>query len=159
MIDMDLGRNRTATFPHSVQNKLLVVMEDVDLGPRPDTIPTITQVTMLYCCVYLVLIVMLMIVFMKNERGDSTGDGETGGIRSQVIIHSYFQNDGENIDGVGRSEFRSQTNPSPFHYSGVICRLLYFYIYGHEKSGNKSHTSQISSYNHGLLYISHPMFP
>ena len=44
--------------------KVLMVMVDVDKVIRPANIPPITQVTILYCCVYLFLIYMLTKVCM-----------------------------------------------------------------------------------------------
>ena len=51
MADTDLGLKRTATFPLVIQDKLLVVMGDVDIGPIPATIYPITKVTMVDCCI------------------------------------------------------------------------------------------------------------
>ena len=68
MIDVYLGLKITATFPLVIWDRLLVVMVDVDIGPRPATLPPITQVTMSYCCVYLVLLAMWMIIFMKTRE-------------------------------------------------------------------------------------------
>ena len=42
-----------------------MVIGEVYIGSIPDTITTITQFTMVYCCVYLVLLAMYMIVFVK----------------------------------------------------------------------------------------------
>ena len=42
-----------------------MVMVDIDIGPIPATLPPITQFTMVYCCVHLVLLAMWMIVFVK----------------------------------------------------------------------------------------------
>ena len=52
-------------------------------------------------------------IIYENEIGDSRGDDARCGIRSQEIIHSSFQNDGEGVDGDGISGFRSNTIPSP----------------------------------------------
>ena len=41
---------------------------EVDIGTIPSTLPTITQLNMLYCFIYLVLLVMLMIFFMKIKE-------------------------------------------------------------------------------------------
>ena len=43
-------------------------MEEVDIGPIPATIPSITQVTSVYCYVYLVIISMWMIVLIKMKE-------------------------------------------------------------------------------------------
>ena len=45
-----------------------MVIGDVDIGTIPDTLPPITQVSILDCCVYLVLISIFMIVFMKIKE-------------------------------------------------------------------------------------------
>ena len=45
-----------------------MVIEEVYTGPRIAIIPPITQVTMVDCCVYLALLVMLMIVFIKIKE-------------------------------------------------------------------------------------------
>ena len=78
----------------------------------------------------------------ENEIGDSRGGGVRSGSRSQDIIHSYLHNDGLNVDGDGRSGFRSLTSPSPFHHSGDLCRSLYFYSCFHERSVHRSYTRQ-----------------
>ena len=45
----------------------------------------------------------------ENERGDIRDHYVRCGSRSQDTIHSYFNNDGESVDGDGRSGFMSQT--------------------------------------------------
>ena len=65
MANMDLGINRPATLLLSIWKKLfIIIIGDVDIGPRPAAIPTITQVTMVYCFVYMFVLVILMIFFM-----------------------------------------------------------------------------------------------
>ena len=39
MVDVDLGLEIPDTFPLKIQEKLLVVMGEFDIGPRPTTIP------------------------------------------------------------------------------------------------------------------------
>ena len=68
MADMDLGLKRPSNFPIATLDKLLVVIGEVDIGPRPATIPPITQVTIVDCWIYLLLIVMLIILFMKMKE-------------------------------------------------------------------------------------------
>ena len=68
MADVDIGLKIPATFPLVIWYKPLVVMGEVGIGTIPDTLPPITKVTMVYCCVYLVLITMLMVVFMKMKE-------------------------------------------------------------------------------------------
>ena len=63
--DVDLGLNVPATFPLVTLEKLLVVVGDVDIDPITDTLSAITHAAMVYCCVYLVLLVMLVIFFIK----------------------------------------------------------------------------------------------
>ena len=53
VVDMDIGIKIHANFPPEIQEKLLVVMVEADIGPRTATISPITQVTMVDCCVYL----------------------------------------------------------------------------------------------------------
>ena len=65
---MDLGLKRSATFPLAIWDKLLVVMVEVDIGLIPATLPPITQVIMVYCCVYLVIIAICMMVFIKMKH-------------------------------------------------------------------------------------------
>ena len=64
MADVYLGINIPATVL-AVRNKLLEVIGDVDIGPRPATLPPIKQVTMIYCCLYLFILFVLIILFMK----------------------------------------------------------------------------------------------
>ena len=67
MNDVDLGIKILATFIIATLDKMLVKIGEAGIGPRPATHPTITQVTMKYCCVYLVLLIILMTVFMKTK--------------------------------------------------------------------------------------------
>ena len=63
--DVDLSLKRPATLPFEKLEKLLVVIGELHICPRPATLPFINQVTMVGCCVFLVLFVMFMTVFMK----------------------------------------------------------------------------------------------
>ena len=65
MTDVDLGLNTPVTLPLEILKKVLMAIGEVGIGPRPATIPHITQVTMVDCCVYLLILVVLMILFMK----------------------------------------------------------------------------------------------
>ena len=49
MVNMDKGIKIPATFPLTINDKMLVVMGDMDICPRLDTLPPITHVTMVYC--------------------------------------------------------------------------------------------------------------
>ena len=87
---MGLGINRSANFTLSIWGKLLVMMGEADIGPIPATITTITQATMLYCCIYLVLIGTWMIVFMKMKEvtvGVMVKDVDVG-INISATLHS-----------------------------------------------------------------------
>ena len=66
--DMDIGLNIPGTFLLVILEKLLVVIGEVDIYPRPATIPPVTHVTMLDCFVYLVLLFMLMILFLETNE-------------------------------------------------------------------------------------------
>ena len=51
--------------PLTILDKLLMVMGEVEIGPIPATLSPITQVTMVDCYIYVVIISMWMILFMK----------------------------------------------------------------------------------------------
>ena len=68
MVDVDIGIKRTANLPLSIREKLLVVMANVDIYPIPSTLNPIAQVTIVDCCIYLVLIDMWMVAFMKMKE-------------------------------------------------------------------------------------------
>ena len=81
MADVYLVLNIPAIFTLAVLDKLLVITGDVDIVSRPATITPITQVTMVYCCLYLFLLAILMIVFMKIKKvivGVTMKDVEVG---------------------------------------------------------------------------------
>ena len=40
MIDVDIGLNIPVTFPLTIQYIMFVLIEELDIGPRPDTLPT-----------------------------------------------------------------------------------------------------------------------
>ena len=67
MVDVDLGIKILATIILAIWEKLLMVMGEVDIGTRPDTLPPITQMIMVYCCIYLLIIVVTMIVFINIQ--------------------------------------------------------------------------------------------
>ena len=66
----------------------------------------------------------------ENVRGDSRGNYGRSGSRYQYTSHSSFKNDGESVDGDGRSGYRSHTTPYTSHHSGNLGILLGFYIHG-----------------------------
>ena len=68
MADVDLGLNIQVNSPLTILENLLVAMGEVDIGPIPATLPPITQVTMVYCCAYLVLLAMWVILLMKTKE-------------------------------------------------------------------------------------------
>ena len=49
MVDVYIGLKIPATFHLAIQEKLLMVMGELDIGPRPFTFTPITQLTMVYC--------------------------------------------------------------------------------------------------------------
>ena len=68
MAYMYLGLNRTATITLAIVEKLLVAILDGDIGPKPVTLPTTTQVTMLKICDYLLLLDVSMKFFMIMKK-------------------------------------------------------------------------------------------
>ena len=68
MSDIDLGLKRTATIPLVIMEKLLMVIGYVDIFPKPYNLPPITQFTMVYCCISLLLLVVFMKFFMKSKE-------------------------------------------------------------------------------------------
>ena len=65
MGDVYLGLNRPATIPLAIWKKLLVVIGEVGVFTIPDALPPITHVTVVYCCIYLLLLSGPMLVFIK----------------------------------------------------------------------------------------------
>ena len=53
MVYVDLDLKRPANFLITIQDKLLLVMGELDIGPRPSTIHPITHVTMTDCLLYM----------------------------------------------------------------------------------------------------------
>ena len=68
MTDVDLCVKRPATSPLAIVEKVLMAIVEVDKGPIPATIPPITQVNMVYFCIYLFLLVLFMKFFMKMKE-------------------------------------------------------------------------------------------
>ena len=64
MAEVDLYLNIPSNITLLIRKKILMVIGDVDIYPIPETLLPITQLTMVYFCVYLLIIDMLMIVFM-----------------------------------------------------------------------------------------------
>ena len=65
MSEVDLGLNIPATINLAICKKLFKAIGYVYICPRPDNFPPITRVTMVHCCVYMLILVVSMIVFMK----------------------------------------------------------------------------------------------
>ena len=68
MAGVDIVLKISTTFHLATWKKLLAVIGEVEISPTPATITPITHVTMVDSCVYLVLLVMLMIVFIKMKE-------------------------------------------------------------------------------------------
>ena len=68
MADVDLGLKRTATISIEILWKVFMVTEDVDIVLRPTTLPTISQVIMLDSCVYLLLLIVFVELFMSMKE-------------------------------------------------------------------------------------------
>ena len=66
--DVDLGLKRTATISIEILWKVFMVTEDVDIVLRPATLPTISQVIMLDSCVYLLLLIVFVELFMSMKE-------------------------------------------------------------------------------------------
>ena len=64
MEEAELGLKRPATLTLSMVNEVLMVMGEVDIGIRPDDLPPITHVGVVYCWFNLVLLVLLTKMFM-----------------------------------------------------------------------------------------------
>ena len=58
MADMDLGLKIPDTITIKIWKKRLMAIGEVDISPIPGTLYAITQVTMVYYCVYLLIIVV-----------------------------------------------------------------------------------------------------
>ena len=66
----------------------MIVIREVYIGSRPDTITPITQVTMVDCCVYLLIIVVFMKLFTTTKyviSGVMTEDLDLGLKRPATI--------------------------------------------------------------------------
>ena len=91
MVDVDIGLKMPSIFPLTVWDKLLVVIGEMDIGPTPPTLPPITQVIIVDCYIYLVLIAMMMILLVKMKEvivGVVVQDVEVGLKISSTITFS-----------------------------------------------------------------------
>ena len=86
-----------------------------------------------------------------DERGDSGGDDGRRGYRYQYISQYSFKNNIESVDVDGRGIYMFQTSPYISHNLGELSRLMGFSVHVYERSVNRSHTTQLPSYNHGVL--------
>ena len=55
---MKLGHKRPFTLTFTIMEKLLMVIVEVDIGIRPDPIPPIIQVTLVYCWIFPFVIII-----------------------------------------------------------------------------------------------------
>ena len=74
----------------------------------------------------------------------------------QEISHNSFHNSGKRVDRDVRGRYMSHTSPSTSNNTGKLGRSLGIYFHGHERSGHMYQTIQLTSYNHGVIYIFHP---
>ena len=65
---LDLAIKRPATLLFSIMEKMFVVMGEVNVGPRPANISPIIQMTIIYCWIYLLLLVLFMNFFMVTKE-------------------------------------------------------------------------------------------
>ena len=65
MEEVDIGLKGPSIFSLPIRDKLTMVMGEVDIVPRPTTLPPITKATMVDCCVYMFILAIYMIVLMK----------------------------------------------------------------------------------------------
>ena len=49
MVEVELGLNRPTTLPFTIVDKDLMLKGEVDIGLIPDTLPTTTQLAVVYC--------------------------------------------------------------------------------------------------------------
>ena len=62
--DVDQGQDKKANLLLEICKKLLMKILEVDIGPRPETLPPINQVNIVDFFIYLLIIVVSMIVFI-----------------------------------------------------------------------------------------------
>ena len=54
--DMEFGHKRLAILTFTITDKVLMVMVEVDIGLRPSPIPPIIQVSLVYCWIFLFIV-------------------------------------------------------------------------------------------------------
>ena len=64
MADTDIFLKRLATPALAILYKLFMVIVEADIGPRPANLTLINQVTMVYPCIYMLILVSPMILFI-----------------------------------------------------------------------------------------------
>ena len=69
MENMDSSLNILATLPFAIVYKLLMVMGELNISLRSVTIPHIIHLVLLYCWVYMLLLVPFTNVFMVMKEG------------------------------------------------------------------------------------------
>ena len=67
MTDIYSGLKIPDTLPFAIVDKVLIVIGELDIGLRPATLPPITQVTMVDCCDYLLILILFMKVFITMK--------------------------------------------------------------------------------------------
>ena len=65
---VDLGLKRPDTDNSTIVEKVLIMIREVVIGLRPATLHPITHVTMVDCCVYLLLLVLFTHVFTEMKE-------------------------------------------------------------------------------------------
>ena len=64
MVDMDIVIKISETLPPKIVEQELMLTGEVDIGIRPETLPLITHVAVVYCSVSHYIIVILTTMFM-----------------------------------------------------------------------------------------------
>ena len=68
MEDVDLGLNILATLLFTIVEKVLIVMGEVDIGPRPSNLPPIIQVGLVDHLVSLLMVIREVCIYLTPEN-------------------------------------------------------------------------------------------
>ena len=66
--DVEVGTNRSATLIFTIMEKMLMVMEEVDLSFIPAPLPPIIRVFLVYHCVSIVVVMRVLYIGIKSTK-------------------------------------------------------------------------------------------
>ena len=128
-----------------------MVIGEVDIGIIPATITPRTPMTMVYFCVYLMLIFVLMKMFISMKQFIVVVITEDVDLGIKIPATLPLTTADKGLMMMGEADKGSQTRPTTYHNPDELGRSLGLSVNGNYRSGHMFKTIHLPSYKHGGL--------